>query len=779
MFSRLLFKLLISVLLLSRLGCQPADKQPLEELLRRYQELTRHYDRLAESREDLSLRIKLAEFYYNFRDYSKAAELLEGINTPPARAVLAKTYARLKDYDRAIEIFEHLQPPPEDPEYLYLYGEVLQAKNLFPRALQVYGQVKEPFSAKAEERVKLIKSRVEEGVPAEVARALEESEGFLGQIEQEAAVFILVDEEIEVTAKNTSLARVHVIEKVLQERGKELAEVEINYDSTYERVELEFARTITADGRVIYAGRENIRDVSRYLNFPLYSNSRAFIVSMPAVDVGALIEYKINIHSSKLINKKDLSFIYRLREKYPIFKAAFRITTPADKQLHFKFFNSEYAGGINLAPAVSSNGAKMVYSWSFNRIKPVIPEYSMPPDALINPAVLISSFSSWDEIYQWWSSLYRDKVTPDKDIAILAGKVTRGAVSELERAKRIYEYVAENIRYVAIEYGDSGYEPHSAREVLLNRYGDCKDQAILLVTLLRAAGFRAHPVLIPTRRVYPISEEFPSLNFNHAICALEWEGKLIFMDPTAETVPFMSLPLSDQERTVLVFLEDRWQITDTGSVGDNIISYHMDIAISQQEEAVIRRKVASSGFFAAGYRWYLKYTHPALIEEDIREKMTEISPSARLLGYKIQNADSLDADPVLEYGFSTPEYLNPAGDLRVLPVLDQLHLDYSLIGKQTRDYPIDFDGIYTKQATVKITLPDNLRVKYLPAFKVLENPWFRLKVTYENTGRTINFYQEFNILKRIVGTDEYQKFKGSFREASHLLREEIILEEVQ
>ena len=73
-------------------------------------------------------------------------------------------------------------------------------------------------------------------------------------------------------------------------------------------------------------------------------------------------------------------------------------------------------------------------------------------------------------------------------------------------AKLIHEFVAKDIRYVAIEYGDSGYEPHHAKEVFVNRYGDCKDQAILLITMLKEAGIEAYPVLIGTRGVFLYQE---------------------------------------------------------------------------------------------------------------------------------------------------------------------------------------------------------------------------------------------------------------------------------
>ncbi|MBP7087813.1 MAG: DUF3857 domain-containing protein [Candidatus Omnitrophica bacterium] len=780
MFLKLLLRLTGLLFILALFSCSLQQEQDrtssLEKFSQDYNELTQRYEELIrENPQNLALKVKLALFYYNFKDYKKARKLLENIDSPKAKEFLIKTLIRLKDYDYAIEAIEQLESLPEDSEFLYLYGQVLEEKNLFPKAIKIYNKVGTPYKTKAQARLEIIKTRQEQNViPVLVSQLAEEATDFLSQLDDASAV-LLADESIEITSNNTSITTVQVVEKVLQERGKELAEIDIGYDSTYERVELEFARTITADGKVVYAGRKDTRDVSRYLNFPLYSNSRAFIISMPSVDVGAIIEYKLKIYSSKLVDKDNFSFIYRLRESSPIFKAKLELIVPKDKEVKFKFFNQEYAEGINLEPN-SEIKNKKVYSWYFNNIKSIIPEYSMPSDSLVNPAVLISSFSSWDQIYKWWKSLYLDKVESTDDIQELIKEVTKDSKSDLDRARKIYEYVAKNIRYVAIEYGDSGYEPHSAQEVLLNRYGDCKDQSILLVAMFKAAGLKAYPVLIPTRDTYSTDIDFPSLSFNHAICALDLEGQLIFMDPTSETTPFGEIPLSDQDRTVLVFLDDNWLITKTTQNKENKVLYTMDVNLDADENATIFRSVVSQGFFASGYRWYLKYTHPALIEEDIRAKMTSISPFSRLVDYNIENRDNFDSNPVLTYNFVSEKFLNPAKNLRIIPPLDQLGLDYNLISKEERDYPIDFEGFYAREAKVKVVLPDNLAVKYLPSSKVLDNPWFKLNISYADNPKSIDFSQELIIKKRFVDIKDYQEFKNYLKEAIYYLREEIILE---
>ncbi|MFH1363400.1 MAG: DUF3857 domain-containing protein [Candidatus Omnitrophota bacterium] len=776
-------KLIIYLLTVLLLGCSqpkavPVEPGSLEKLTVQYQDLIQEHEQLLENNPaDLALRLKLARFYYDFKDYRKVSQLLTGQESPEAKILLAKAFSRLKDYDYAIAVFEQLKPFPEDPESLYLYAEVLEKKNLFPKALETYAQVKGALSAQARERIIAIRAEeVGDQVPQEISQLLQDSEDFLSQSQDDAAAYLLVDEQSEIFPDNTSVSIVHVIEKVLKERGKELAEVDIGYDSTYQRVELEFARTITKEGKVRYTAGENIRDVSRYLNFPLYSNSRAFIISMPSVDVGALIEYKVKIYSSKLVNDEDFSFIYRLREEYPVCKARFKLAIPKKSEIFFKFLNREYAEGVKLQPSVSETGDKKTYTWEFQQIKPIIPEYAMPPQSYLNPAVLISSFSSWDEIYGWWQPLYQDKLALSQEMKEFLNQRIKGVTSDIEKAKKIYEFVAKNIRYVAIEYGQGGHEPHRVEEVFINRYGDCKDQAILLVSLLRQAGLKAYPVLIPTDRIYPIDKDFPSINFNHAICAVQINEDLIFMDPTAETTPFGEIPLGDQNRPVMVFFDDHWQIVLTDTSKDSRVSYQMEISIDQEENANIRRQVRSFGFFASSYRGYLKYTHPELIEEDIRQKMKEISSLSSLIDYNIENADDFDLNPVLTYNFRVEKFFNPAGNLRIVPALDQIQLDRKLISKDTRQFPIDFSGLYSKDAKIKINLPKNLKVKYLPKPFSLENPWFKLEVSYRNLNQAVDFYQNLNVRKRFVEVKDYDKFVGYLEEAIYLLREEVILE---
>ena len=68
-----------------------------------------------------------------------------------------------------------------------------------------------------------------------------------------------------------------------------------------------------------------------------------------------------------------------------------------------------------------------------------------------------------------------------------------GAAPDLAaRLRAPAAFAQRDIRYVAIEIGIGAYQPHAARDVLLNRYGDCKDKVTLLAAMLQEVGIESY-----------------------------------------------------------------------------------------------------------------------------------------------------------------------------------------------------------------------------------------------------------------------------------------------
>jgi len=738
------------------------------------------YGRLIEKYPDNEqIQLSLGRFYYKRKDFVKARDILSKLTSKESRILLAKTYTNLADYTSSIDTFERLDDI-EDDEALYLYGLSLEKKNLFPEAKDVYKKIKRPpYLGRARERLEAFKVKFEQSLPPYLEKILS-SAPVREDFPNASSVVLLCDEKIRITKDNKSQTYIHVIVKVLNEKGRdEWGEVEVGYDSTYEKVQLEFARTISPSREIINAGKENIRDVSRYLNFPLYSNARAFIVSMPEVLKGSIIEYKVVITKNKLINKKDFSLIYRLLESQPILDCRFTLEVPKERDVFFRRINDEYIPShITFKPVKSIKGDFCRYSLEFKNLPQFIPESNMVPTSFVNPALVISSFSDWSQFYKWWRDLYKDKISLDKDLKDFLNDLIEDADSEYEKAKKIYEFCAEKIRYVAIEYGDAGFEPHSTSKVFLNKYGDCKDQAILLVSLLRGSGIDAYPVLIPTKSAYNLEEERAASYFNHAIACARIDGDLVFMDPTASVTSFGDLPPPDQNRKVMVFFDNGYKILKTPLIKENFLYKKMNIELNEDEISKIQREVLSGGVFASSQRYYLRYTPPQLIEDDLQEKMRNISSLSKLEGFTTENADVLDKDPVLKYNFVAYNLLSKVQDLRILPVLGEEIVQASWINKQERTYPLYFSSPHRVEIEVKISLPKNLKVRYLPEDLEIESQWLDFHLTYEENDDGLIFREVMLTKKEIVKESDYSELKKLIEDILHNLKQQIILKKV-
>jgi len=745
-----------------------------------YEKAVREYQRLIDKgKQNEEVYFKLGKLYFEHGEYPLAIEAFKKIKTTEAKKYLAISYYKLADFTSALKIFDELGAL-EDDFYLYYYALCCEALNLYPQAKSIYNRIKsQPYLNLAKQNLEKIEYSFKE-VEEDLKRFFDKK--FSKEFYPEASVlFLLVDENVELQGENFSIYTGHFIIKILDERGKEnFSEVVINYDSTYEKPFLEFARTIKEDGSSVYVGKKHIRDVSRYLDFPLYSNARSLILSMPEITVGSIIEYKFKIFKNQLIDKKHFSLSYSLQEDEPILEANFSVSVPLDTNLNIKILNDIYNPlGKDLSPSILKEKDRIKYIWHFENIPQIISEPNMPPYTEINPLIIASTFSSWNQIYNWWWRLAKDKIKVTAPIKEMVEKLVKDAKTDEEKARLIYEFCARNIRYVAVAYGQAGYEPHQAEEIFLNKYGDCKDQSILLVTMLRQAGLKAYPVLIGTRDYFNLYPDFPSVLFNHCIAMVELEGKSIFLDPTCSTCSFGDLPLDDQERKVLVFKDEGFEIKETPSFSHlhNKIKHSLKINLKADGKLEAEKEVVSSGLFNQVQRAWFLYTQPEMIRQILEEKIQEICIGGKLEGYSVENLEDFRKSVILRYKFKGPFNWVNMDNLRIIPQLADLAID--LVAKEKRNYPLEFDLLITEEREIIFELPEGFRVEYLPKDIHMDSKWMEFFVEYRTQGRNIYFKQTKIIKERKIELKDYHLFREFYQELLKRINQRIVLKKIR
>jgi hypothetical protein len=182
--------------------------------------------------------------------------------------------------------------------------------------------------------------------------------------------------------------------------------------------------------------------------------------------------------------------------------------------------------------------------------------YQTARGQLPSPDVQITSFQNWEDVGRWYGDLQQERVKPTPEIRAKALELTRNASDENAKIRAIYKYVSTEFRYIGIAFGIGRYQPHTAAEVLVNQYGDCKDKQTLLASLLDAVGIKAYPALISASHEIDLDVPSPG-QFDHVIGMVPQANGTVWLDTTAEVAPYAYLIKTLRDKRALVIPDDK------------------------------------------------------------------------------------------------------------------------------------------------------------------------------------------------------------------------------
>ena len=215
----------------------------------------------------------------------------------------------------------------------------------------------------------------------------------------------------------------------------------------------------------------------------------------------------------------------------------------------------------------------------------------------------------------------QDRAVVTPAIQNLASKIV-GDKHGIEAARAIYNWVALNIRYVAIYLSENdGWVPHPAEEVLAHGYGDCKDHVVITQALLAAVGVNAQAAIIDWGRRFADAPVWIS-QFNHAIIYLPDYD--LYLNPTNPYARFEALdPTLAGKLVVIATKEGRVARTPALKPADNYYSMHTDIHVTPDGTLEGHATIVMSAFSESGFR---SAVATAISPEDLGEQVLRATP---------------------------------------------------------------------------------------------------------------------------------------------------------
>lgn len=331
------------------------------------------------------------------------------------------------------------------------------------------------------------------------------------------------------------------------------------YESSFDTLDVVYVRVLKPDGAVVDTPADEIQELDSAVSraAPMYTDQREKHIAVKSFAVGDVLEVNLRWSIHDAIAPGHFWFDGGFFDKGICLDEELQFDVPSNLPVKLE--------ASNRTPEVKEEGSRRKYTFHSSQLTPPeekdknkddeIPEWEKNFHGLDPPAVRLTSFSSWADVGAWYAGLQQSRVQVTPRIRSTAEEITKGKTTDDEKIRAIYDYVSSHFRYIGIDLGMGRYTPHSAEEILDNRYGDCKDKHTLFAALLEAVGVHAYPALISSK--FRIDPEVPSPSlFDHVITAIPRGDSYLFLDTTPEVAPFNLLLAVFRDRQVLVVPSD-------------------------------------------------------------------------------------------------------------------------------------------------------------------------------------------------------------------------------
>ena len=344
------------------------------------------------------------------------------------------------------------------------------------------------------------------------------------------------------------------------------SQIPVRFDATVEDAEVLEAYTLKPDGRKITVDPGNIitqKAPQANALLPLYSDAEQKIIIYPNVEVGDSLVFTSKVTEKSVALPGQFTLSRYFNTNVVADDDVYSITVP--KSMHVNL------GFRDMTRDVSTQGDLTTYRLGYSNPTAKAQPTRVVADPDAGPHFLVSSFKDYEDFAHRYAGLIRPKIAVTPEIQKQADTITAGVSGHREQARAIYDWVNRHIRYVAIEFGTGGVIPHDPNWTLNNGFGDCKDQAILFASLLKAKGIAADPVLINALTRYRLSGVPTVSEFNHMIT---WLPEFhTYADTTLTGLPFQMLAFQEYGKPVL-------HLVDTGTAGHSIPALPPEIVTS-------------------------------------------------------------------------------------------------------------------------------------------------------------------------------------------------------
>lgn len=543
------------------------------------------------------------------------------------------------------------------------------------------------------------------------------------------------------------------------------------------------AFTITADNKKLKVNDYKTNDMKDGSVF--YDDVKQTSFDFPAIAPGCVGSLQV----SRVHKEAHLLSPFFFSAGIPVLNSELKIKFPKEIKMKYQLLGTDTAAiqvtketrrgentytfrCINI-PASKKYGDAPDNSWYANHVVFCIEAYTN------DKGENVPFLSTLDDLYRISYGYIKDvnkEITPATKAVV--DSCIKNVSSDEQKARNIYRWVQQHIKYVAFEEGMEGFVPRDANLVCNRRFGDCKDMASILTLMLRQAGLQAYFTWIGTRNLaYKFTETPLPMVSNHMICTLLLNGKYIFLDGTHPTCIFGIPPDGIQDKEAMIAINEKEYKILKVPVADktsNVLTDSTFLDLSDNKVIQGKIKLYNRGYFSMDEHARLMYADESNLKQRWRNKLSRGSNKFQLDSLNIVNDGDLTKFNV-SAAFSLPDYAKKIGDewyinLNLFKFYEHEEIDYP-----KRKMPIEYDYKYTKAYVTTLTIPAGYHVGYMPPNKTFHNDIWGFSLQYQQQGNKLILTQEFDNNSLLLQPSQFSDWNKVLENLFPQYKETIIL----
>lgn len=564
---------------------------------------------------------------------------------------------------------------------------------------------------------------------------------------------------------------------ILDEKGLDFSRLLESYNKNVQINDID-AILLDATGKEIRSLKnKDVLDYSSYgTSFEFNSDQRYKIFDFQQKTYPYTIIFRVEETIKSLFFLPD--WVVRNSTNASVQSAYLELNFQSDNPVRFK----EYQLSKNIIKAQNKeeNGSEKI-TWSLTNLSVLAKQPCSQTENFKAPNIQLSptkfqlfghdgQITSWKDfgLFIYQLNVDRDNLSEDKNA--LVKSMIANETTTYGKIQKLYSYMQQSTRYVADEYGISGWQTFEAKDVCRTGYGDCKGLVNYMKALLKAADIKAYTTLVSAGEddYFKLDRTFPANNFNHVILCVPQQPDTIWIECTSQQHPAGYLGDFTSDRDVLILTENGGELSHTPVYDEDVNTVIRKATMNYEPNNTAEQTISLKNIYYGPMQdetyTYVKTKSTKDITEMVNKRFHFPSYTVKSFTYDFSLSDKHIPSLTESVNAEVQGIINNTQKRTFINMAWMRNPMTDIFQTTPRTLPIVLNESFVVADTIEVQIPANASIESMPTDIETQLPFAFYKIHFNFKDDKITMTRTFKQKKGVFDATLYEAYQKLYRD---------------